>query len=403
MSVVESNRSSTPRQRDRSQAGVALITTLVAMVALLAISSLAIDGGMLWAARTQVQNAADAAALAAGLNLIDPDTPAVTLSSAESAAISQAGENEAISTPAIGLLPADISYGDWDLATRSFDTAVDLTDPEQVTAVEVVARLDDSTTGRAPAFLSRILGRDGFEVRASATAYLGYAGGILPGTVELPIAIDCCKLKGASCNHDYCTTVSTNPPNSCSLEHPQLSGDNTVSCLEFHNTSEQNACWTAFDGQAPGVNTSDLVDIVHDGNEVQISTDEPIYVDNGDKTPVIGEISDRFLGEGAHLGNAQGTDRYANPVGQSSQPDSWVVALPVVECQSDTHCAGGHPAQVVGAVCFEIREITVVPDKIIRGRFLCREDPLFEECDLGLTRSGGLDFGIRADIPVLVR
>ena len=55
-----------------------------------------------------------------------------------------------------------------------------------------------------------------------------------------------------------------------------------------------------------------------------------------------------------------------------------------------------------GAVCVEIREVVVTPDKIIRARFLCPTDPLYDECDLGPTGSGGLNFGLRADIPVLV-
>jgi len=387
----------------RSETGVALITVLVALVALLGFAALAIDGGMLWTARTQLQNASDAAALAGAQNLIDVDTPAVTLASAETAAVGQASQNRAVSAPAVSVLPADISYGNWDLGTRTLDTSVDLTDPEQVTAVDVVARLDDSSTGRVPAQLARVLGRDAFTVTARSTAYLGYAGGILPGKVDLPIAIDCCKLKGSDCQQDYCATVSTSPPNSCSLETPQLSGANTVSCLEFHNTAEQNACWTLFDGDHPSVNTSSLVDLVGDGNEYEISTEVPIYLDNGDKVPVIGEISDRFLGDGGYVGAAEGTDRYANPPGQPSQPDSWVVGLPVVECQTDDHCASGDPMKVVGAVCFEMREVTVVPDKIIRGRFLCPGDPLFDECDLGRTKTGGLNFGVRADIPVLVR
>jgi Flp pilus assembly protein TadG len=401
--MIESNRNPAHRRSRRSEAGAVMVTLLVAMVALLAIASLAIDGGMLWAARTQMQNAADGAALAAGRNLIDADAPAVTLAAAEAAAVSTAGENRAVSTPSITLLPADITYGDWDLDTRTFNTGVDLTNPDEVTAVDVVARLDNSTTGRIPSYLAGVLGRDDFAVTASATAYLGYAGGILPGNAKLPIAIDCCKLAGPACDQDYCSTITANPPNPCTLDEPQLSGANDVSCLEFHNTSEQNACWTVFDGDSPSINTNALVDIVSDGNTYEISTDVPVYLDNGDKVPVIGEISDIFLGDGGHVGNAQGVDRYTNPVGQPSKPDSWVVSLPVVECQTDTHCAGGSPSQIVGAVCFEIREVIVTPDKIIRGRFLCKDDALFDECDLGLTKSGGLNFDIRADIPVLVR
>jgi hypothetical protein len=51
----------------------------------------------------------------------------------------------------------------------------------------------------------------------------------------------------------------------------------------------------------------------------------------------------------------------------------------------------------------EIREIETSPLNLIRARFLCPDDPLFEGCDLGRTGTGGYDFGIRADIPVLVR
>jgi uncharacterized membrane protein len=41
-----------------------MIVVLVSLVALLVTSALAIDAGMVWAARTQLQNAADADALA---------------------------------------------------------------------------------------------------------------------------------------------------------------------------------------------------------------------------------------------------------------------------------------------------------------------------------------------------
>jgi hypothetical protein len=58
---------------------------------------------------------------------------------------------------------------------------------------------------------------------------------------------------------------------------------------------------------------------------------------------------------------------------------------------------------MVGFVCFEIRGVLVTPEKIIKGRFLCPSDPLFAECPIGPAGSGGEDFGIRTDFPVLVR
>ena len=387
-----------PGRRDRR--GVAMVTVLVALVALIAAGSLAIDVGLVWAARTQLQNATDAAALAGGANLIDKVGPSVTLSEAEAAVVGQAGQNPSVAAPGgVVVDSTDIRYGHWDLDTRTFDASVDLSDPNEVNAVDVVSRSDGVANSPIPAFMARILGRDSFAVTAQATSYLGFAGRLGPGKLDLPIAIDCCKLRGPDCQDDYCDTIA-DTVNPCPLAAPQTEGANTVSCLELHNTAEQNACWTQYDGDHPNVNTPDVLDIIETGYQEEVPGLFPIYVDNGTKTPLIDEIEQRMQGTGGYVGNAAGTDRY---LPHSGVNDSWVVGLPVIECQTEDHCAGGTLADMVGFVCFEIREVIVNPDKIIKGRFLCPDDPLFAECPIGPTGTGGDDFGIRADFPVLVR
>jgi hypothetical protein len=376
-----------------------MIVVLGALISLIAISSLAIDVGIVWAARNQLQNAADAAALAGAANLIDPALPSVTASLAEAAAVDIASQNGTVSANSVNLPVSDVTLGNWDLTTGVFDQGVNLADPAVVSAVQVAARLDGVANGPVPAFFARVIGRNSFTVSASATAYLGWAGALAPGEIEIPVAIDCCKLRGADCANDYCATVSSNPPNPCALADPQNDGVTNVSCLEFSNTAEQNACWTSFDGEDPSVNSSDLVDIVSSGNPVEIGGGAPMYVDNGDKASVIKELADKFYGESGYNTPA-GTDRYSPFDGRS---DSWVVGIPVVACQSDDGCAGGSATTLVGVTCFEIREVEGAPGKLIRGRFLCDTDPLFDECDVGRTVSGGLDFGVRADIPVLVQ
>jgi hypothetical protein len=249
--------------------------------------------------------------------------------------------------------------------------------------------------------MARILGRDSFAVTAHATSYLGCAGTAGPGRLDLPIAIDCCKLRGPNCEADYCETITTNPPNPCPLvSSVSHQGNATVTCLEFHSTPEQNACWHVYDGGSSSINTPDILDIIETGYQQEVESLFPIYVDNGTKTPAIQEIHDRMQGSGGYVGNAAGSDRYPPFDGFN---DSWVVGLPVIECQSETHCAGGTAADMVGFVCFEIREVMVTPDKIIKGRFLCPSDPLFAECPIGPTGTGGECFGITADFPVLVR
>jgi Flp pilus assembly protein TadG len=384
--------------RRKRQAGTVLMMVVVAAVALFGVAALATDVGHVWAARSELQAAADSSALAAAANLVNAAGTSVTLPAATTNAQTYGLANQADQT-AITILASDLTFGDWNLQTAQLNTAVDLSDPEQVTAARVVARLDQTANGPVQAILARVLGRQSFPLTANATGYLGFAGSFPPGTVDLPVVIDCCKISGPACNNDYCSTVKNNPPNPCPLN----STGEMVSCLEFNSTPEQNACWSEFDGQSPSVNTPGLTDIVNSGNPITVDGNIPVYLDNGDKTPVIDDIDDRFQGTGVFNNNPHGSDIYSPP--DDGLMDSWVVGIPVVECQTDDHCAGGSTDRIVGAVCFEIREIIVTPDKLIKGRFLCQGDPGFKQCGIGGagSRSGGLNFGVRAGVPVLVQ
>jgi hypothetical protein len=136
-----------------------------------------------------------------------------------------------------------------------------------------------------------------------------------------------------------------------------------------------------------------MLDIIEGGNPQTIEGD--VYLDNGDKVPVIREIRDRFEGRGGYNQPA-GTDTDGNGI-----VDSWVVVLPVVECQNPgTHCASGSPQTIVGFVCFDVHEVLVTPQKIIKGTFLCPTDP---RCDGdGLGPGGSVPGGLSADFPVIV-
>jgi len=385
------------QKTERRRVGASMIVVVLALTALVAAVALSVDVGLTWAARTQLQGTVDGSALAAALNMIDGGG-GVDLAAARTEGIAVGGANASLPVASVAINATDITFGNWDLSTRTLDTTVNLTIPDQVTAAQVVGRLETGTNQPVPAFFSRIVGRTDFPVRASAIGYLGFAGSIAPGEADLPIAIDCCAIAGSDCEQDYCAAIAS-PPNPCALESGNA-GTGTVSCLEFQSTPEQNACWTAFDDQSPSVNTPDLSDIVENGNSTTVDVSDSFFVDNGDKTPVIGDIDDRFQGNGPFSSQGPaGVDRYAPTNGNV---DSWVVGLPVIECQDVDHCAGGTTADIVGFVCFEIMEIEVTPGKIIRGRFLCPTDPLFTECNLGATGSGGENFGIRATRPVLV-
>jgi len=373
---------------------------MVALLALLGASALALDAGLLWTSRTQLQGAVDAAALAAAANLIDPTGPAVTADAATAAAATVAGANRAV--PAVSVELAEVQLGHWDPAGRHFDSSGDVSDPERVNAVDVRARLDGTRNRAVPAFFARVLGRDSFSVSAAATAWLGYAGSAPPGELDLPIAIDCCAIQGPACANDFCDTIASDPPNPCPLSDSMVQGSGypqdgddaiTFSCLDLAPTGLQNTCWTNF--EAPGtanINTPALRELIDAGNVHEAEVQQVIELDNGDHTSVFNNLLDRF--------EADGSDRYEP---YDLEKDSWVVRLPVVSCQQDTQpCSQG---TIRGFVCLELRQIERNPGKMLRGRFLCRERDaeLFELCALGGSASGGANFSIQAELPVLVR
>lgn len=373
--------------------GTVILLVTVGLLALVAVAGLAVDVGNVWATRAQLQAASDASSLAAAGNLLQSQGTVVDTGAALAAAQSYGVAHEAGQVN-VEIAPGDVAFGSWDPLTETFTALPGSTDPNLVRAARVVARRDAAQNGPLPMVLTRVVGVDSVDVTASSVAYLGYAGSFPPGSVELPIAIDCCTISGntpgATCTQDYCSTVQSSPPNPCPLA---IGG--TASCLEFFATPDQNACWTAFDPNSAAVSTSKLRSIVEDGNTSTIS--DSAYVDNGTKTPVVNDIYDRFHGEGQFSGNPSGIDTDGDGI-----IDSWVSMLPVVECQNPGNgCSSSSPQQIVGAVCFEIKEVVVTPDKIIKGNFLCPSDPRCEPSGAG--PGGTLPGGLSAQAPVLVR
>jgi Flp pilus assembly protein TadG len=387
--------------RRRSERGNVLVFVTLALVALLGFAAWSLETGQAWTAKGQLQAAGDAAALAGAGNLIVPNagqqaTPAAAIAAAQN----YGAQNDSIGI-ATTIPAGDIQTGSWDKENRIFTPMPGSTDPTQVRAVRVLGRRDNVANGPVGTFLGRIFGIDGIPVSADATAYIGWAGLMPPGTALLPVALDCCKLSGPDCDLDYCTYVASDPPNPCPLEDdPDLAGT-MVTCLEFASSNgEQNACWTELDAADPSINTPGLNDIVEDGNPVEVGADE-IFVDNGTKTAVLKEIWDRFHDQAQYANDPEGGGSDTNDNGVN---DSWLVPLPIVECQyPGDGCAGGSSQRIVGVACFDVQEVTSGPDKIIKGEFVCQNDPRWDasKCDVGFGPGGDIP-SIDAQYPVLV-
>jgi hypothetical protein len=375
------NQQDRSRAKTKRESGAVLVLVTVALFALLGFAAWSTETGRAWQTKSQLQAAADSAALAGAGNLLSADFLTVDEGGARTAAMTYGAEHIALGTN-LAIAAADVEVGSWDMAAQTFTASPGNTDPNVMRAVRVVTRRDANLNGPIDTILGRILGVNSISVISDAVAEWGFAGNGGPGIVDLPIAIDCCAVAGPACNQNYCDTVTNTVLNPC-----LLSNGETTSCLEFFSTPEQNACWTAFDGDRSAVSVPVMTDIIANGNPDDIG-DEPIYLDNGTKTPVVQDIKDKF--------DAEGSDTDGDGI-----VDSWVVSLPVVECQNPgDQCASGNTQHIVGFLCMDIREIIVTPDKLIKGDFICSTDP---RCDKpGFGPGGGLIGSISADYPVIV-
>ena len=380
------NQQNRSRAKTKREKGAVLVFITISLAALVGFAAWATETGRAWQTKSQLQAAADSAALAGVESLLSADFLTVDEAGARTEAITYGAAHTALGTN-LTIAAADVQVGSWDMASQTFTALPGNTDPDVMRAVRVITRRDDTLNGPIETILGRALGVASITVNTDAIAEWGFAGSGGPGLVDLPIVIDCCAVSGSNCTSNYCETVGDTVSNPCLLSD----GVTTTSCLEFFSTPEQNACWSVFDGDSPSVNVPGLTDIVADGN-AEIIGYEDIYLDNGTKTPVIQDIKDKFDAE--------------KETGLDGNPDSWVVTLPIVECQNRAgdepgdQCASGDPQEIVGFLCMDIHEIVVTPDKIIKGDFICSSDSRCSKTGFG--PGGTLAGSISADYPVIV-
>jgi len=142
----------------RARHGAAVVLFVVLLTMLLGLVALAVDVGYMMLTRTQLQVAADAAAMAGAASM------AGTMEQVVAAARRYAGYHYA-GGHQVALTSSDVQLGLWDSATRRFTPS-----ESPGNAVKVTARHDGSAGGQAPLFFGRIFSRTSFPANASAVA-----------------------------------------------------------------------------------------------------------------------------------------------------------------------------------------------------------------------------------------
>jgi hypothetical protein len=151
------------RDRFAAERGSVLIAMALWLIALMAVAALAIDIGLMYSHRQQLQNIADAGALAGAEALRQGMNPAAAVAAVKETvnANSTVGESVIVSDN-------DIVVGAWNDVTKT----VDPWDPTKTDpAVQVTAnRTKGSASGPEPTILAGILGRKTVDVSATAIA-----------------------------------------------------------------------------------------------------------------------------------------------------------------------------------------------------------------------------------------
>lgn len=338
----------------REERGVTAALTAISLTFMVGLSATAVDLGVAFTARNQLQNAADASALAAANTMIGigaKDKAIAQPATALSTAGTIAGANKALGVNTNLKSPPgeDFVVGFYDTSVGDFDpdrTGLGISDPDDLTAARVRVRRDAQANTPVATYFARILGINQFEVSAVSTAYRGYPAGVPQGAVDLPIAVK--------------DTALTNG------DQPDCG-----KYLTFHSEGEENAEWTTFFTSPSNDNTVD--DYVCGCREVPaLSVGDQINVTNGNlSTSTWNHLRERF--------------------NDNKSSGQWQVTLPVV---SDAGAAT--TVNVVGFTTFVITEVRGAPYKDLTGFLKC-------EVVIPGSTTGGANFGSRSATAKLVQ
>ena len=202
-----------------SERGAVAVMVAVALPVLLGFAAMSIDIGQALVARNELQDVADAGALAGARRLgtiyqaLTPaqqvnyslSNPAPIISDVQNVASQNYGAGRAVTVNA-----GDIQIGQWNTTNNTLTVTAALPD-----AVRVTARLDGTTNGPVSTFLANIMGITSVDVRATATAALTGTSTTNPGDLQTPFGISEFRFNDPA----YCNApikfAPTNDPTSC--------------------------------------------------------------------------------------------------------------------------------------------------------------------------------------------
>jgi hypothetical protein len=171
-------------RRNRKRRGVVVVLVAVLMISLMGMIAFALDYGYLLKVRTDLQRAADTAALAALQDLVPLSDGTQDLHAVSATIRAYAVDN---TQPGFTVLDSDIQIGRYDPAT--IYSSVTLLETGILDTIRVTLRRDAQANSPVPLFFAPILGIRDSGVAATATAVLQKVTMLKPGDSIIPICI----------------------------------------------------------------------------------------------------------------------------------------------------------------------------------------------------------------------
>jgi Flp pilus assembly protein TadG len=308
-----------------SERGAVAVMVAMTLPVLLGFAALTIDIGQALVARNELQDVADAGALAGARRLgvtyaggPGGNPPPMTVqeqqnftltdpSQVRNSAKEVAALNYAAGTSII-LLDSDIQIGQWNGVTKTFTTTNTLPN-----AVRVTARRDGSANSPISTFLASMWGINSVSVSASATASLTPLGTTNPGELSAPFGIS--------------DNMGTWP--------------NCGSSIQFSPTPSSCAGWTTFNQAFNTPNLRDVMDGLETGNSpATVAGQTTLNFGNGE---LAGSVSHQFhdlLVARQQAGNAQINSN------SSGSWWTWDVLMPVYQ-ESGLSCGSAAGTRLI--------------------------------------------------------
>lgn len=311
----------------RTRGAVAVMTPLL-MILMLSFAGLAIDVARLLIVRNELQNAADAAALAGAGGLFNPASATPDWGNGVTQARGTLTQN---GTEGVRLADAEaLQAGYWDLSRAKGLQSQGITPGANDAAAVLVtiSRSAGNNNGPVGMMLAQLFGVLSEPARATAVAVIAPPGGVLPGAIALPFAL-------SSCLYSQFFDPKTGQPYSTSF----FIGSS------YHYGPCESGQWTSFLASSNSdSDTKNLIDGTTPSPALNIG--DQIWIQNGTKTNLFNEVNSKLA--------------------------NTTVLIPVVSDPSNNGFAqnGGVQMPIVAFAAFYIESASGGSTKGIKGHFV---------------------------------